>query len=297
MGSHEELEKIAKSLESSGDYRVLRRLSSDLGLILPECPLPHIGIILDTETTGLDAEIDELVELGMVKFRFSSDGQIGPIVDRFQAFQEPQAPLSDAIARLTGLSAAELSGQAIDPNAVSSFVEGAALVIAHNAAFDRPFSERLSACFTSLPWACSATEIDWKAEGISGYRLEYLLGQFGYFYDAHRAIADCEALLFILSQALPVSRGTGFGALLDAARRPTARIFAEGAPFDARHALKRSGYRWNDGQNGYPRAWWRDIDPERVDDELAFLASHDAHAGASIFRMSARDRFRATARA
>src|SRR5690606_25095582 len=102
-------------------YRVLRRLSSDLGLIIPECPLPHIAIILDTETTGLDAEIDELVELGMVKFRFSSDGQIGPIVDRFQAFQEPQAPLSEEVARLTGLSADELCGQAIDPNAVSAF--------------------------------------------------------------------------------------------------------------------------------------------------------------------------------
>lgn len=296
MPQRDKLEDMAKSLENSGDYRVLRRLPSHVSSGHTEGPLPHIGIVLDTETTGLDHELDQVIELGMVKFHFASDGCIGPIVDRFQAFQEPESPLSDEIARLTGLTAGDLCGQAIDPDAVAEFVREAALVIAHNAAFDRPFAERLSASFAKVPWACSATDINWKAEGVSSYRLENLLGHFGYFHDAHRAIADCEALLFILSQPLPVSEGTGFAALLRAARRPAARIFAEGAPFDARHALKRRGYRWNDGQNGYPRAWWRDVDPDAVDDELKFLASHETHPEALVLRMSARDRFRSLVR-
>lgn len=296
MAQRDKLEDMAKSLENSGDYRVLRRLPSQVSSGHTEGSLPHIGIVLDTETTGLDHELDQVIELGMVKFHFASDGRIGPIVDRFQAFQEPESPLSDEIARLTGLTEENLCGQAIDPDAVAEFVRDAALVIAHNAAFDRPFSERLSVSFANLPWACSATDINWKAEGVSSYRLENLLGHFGYFHDAHRAISDCEALLFILSQPLPVSEGTGFAALLRAARRPAARIFAEGAPFDARHSLKRRGYRWNDGQNGYPRAWWRDVDPDAVDDELAFLASHETHPEALVLRMSARDRFRSMVR-
>jgi DNA polymerase III subunit epsilon len=296
VAQHDKLEDMAKLLENSGDYRVLRRLPSHIGSGHTEGPLPHIGIVLDTETTGLDHELDQVIELGMVKFHFASDGRIGPIVDRFQAFQEPESPLSDEIARLTGLTAGDLYGQAIDPDAVAEFVREAALVIAHNAAFDRPFSERLSATFANLPWACSATDINWKTEGVSSYRLENLLGYFGYFHDAHRAIADCEALLFILSQPLPVAEGTGFAALLRAARHPAARIFAEGAPFDARHALKRRGYQWNDGQNGYPRAWWRDVDPDAIDDELAFLASHETHPEALVMRMSARDRFRSQVR-
>jgi DNA polymerase-3 subunit epsilon len=292
----DKLEDMAKLLENSGDYRVLRRLSSHVSSGRTQGPLPHIGIVLDTETTGLDRELDQVIELGMVKFQFASDGRLGPIVDRFQAFQEPESPLSDEIARLTGLGEGDLRGQAIDPDAVTEFVREATLVIAHNAAFDRPFSERLSASFANLPWACSATDINWKAEGISSYRLENLLGHFGYFHDAHRAIADCEALLFVLSQPLPVSESTGFAALLRAARRPAARIFAEGAPFDARHVLKRRGYRWNDGQNGYPRAWWRDVDPDAVDDELAFLASQETHPNALVLRISARDRFRSMVR-
>lgn len=296
MTQRDKLEDMAKSLENSGDYRVLRRLPSHVSSGHSEGSHPHIGIVLDTETTGLDHELDQVIELGMVKFHFASDGRIGPIVDRFQAFQEPESPLGDEIARLTGLKAGDLCGQAIDPDAVTEFVKEAALVIAHNAAFDRPFSERLSPSFASLPWACSATDINWKAEAVSSYRLENLLAHFGYFHDAHRAIADCEALLFILSQPLPVSEGTGFAALLRAARRPIAKIFAEGAPFDARHALKRRGYRWNDGQNGYPRAWWRDVAPDAVDDELAFLASHETHPEALVLYMSARDRFRSKVR-
>lgn len=290
------LEDMAELLEKSGDYRVLRRLPSHNSSGHAEGPFPYIGIVLDTETTGLDHELDQVIELGMVKFHFSSDGRIGPIVDRFQAFQEPKSPLSDEIARLTGLTAVDLCGRAIDPDAVAEFVKGAALVIAHNAAFDRPFSERVSAIFANLPWTCSATEIKWKEEGASSFRLENLLGYFGYFHDAHRAIADCEALLFILSQPLPVTEGIGFGALLRAARRPAARIFAEGAPFDARHALKRRGYRWNNGQNAYPRAWWRDVDPDAVDDELEFLASYETQPEPLVLRMSARERFRSMMR-
>ena len=296
MAQSDKLEDMAKALENSGDYRVLRRIPSHVSSDHTESTLPYIGIVLDTETTGLDQELDQVIELGMLKFHFASDGQIGPIVDRFQAFQEPESPLSEEIAQLTGLTAGDLCGQAIDPNAIADFVREAALVIAHNAAFDRPFSERLSASFANLPWACSATDINWKSEGVSSYRLENLLGYFGYFHDAHRAISDCEALLFMLSQPLPVSEGTGFAALLRAARRPAARIFAEGAPFEARHALKRRGYRWNDGQNGYPRAWWRDVYPDAVDDELAFLASQESDLEAVVLRMSARDRFRSMVR-
>lgn len=50
-----------------------------------------VGILLDTETTGLDHAEDEIIELGMVKFDCSSDGRIVGVRDTFSAFTSPAA--------------------------------------------------------------------------------------------------------------------------------------------------------------------------------------------------------------
>jgi DNA polymerase III subunit epsilon len=52
-----------------------------------------VGILLDTETTGLDHRKDELIELGMVKFDYSADGRIVGVRDTFTAFNEPLSPI------------------------------------------------------------------------------------------------------------------------------------------------------------------------------------------------------------
>jgi DNA polymerase-3 subunit epsilon len=49
------------------------------------------------------------------------------------------------------------------------------------------------------------------------------------------------------------------------------RTWAEGSPFDMKDVLKVRGYRWNDGTDGRPKAWWMKIDEEAFEAELAFL--------------------------
>jgi DNA polymerase-3 subunit epsilon len=67
----------------------------------------------------------------------------------------------------------------IDGAALESFVAGANIVIAHNAAFDRKFAERFWPLFEHRNWACSATGIDWQKHGFGGVKLPYLLTQSG----------------------------------------------------------------------------------------------------------------------
>ncbi len=288
-----DLQTALELVEADSQFRVLRRL--------PFPPVPPgghlaeslVGVIVDVETTGLDQDIHEVIELGMIAFEFDRDGQIGSHFRVFRGFNEPSRPIPSEITRLTGIKDEDVRSQHIEQGEVDAFMAGAALVIAHNAAFDRPFAEALSPQFSSMPWACTATEIDWAAEGVAGGRLEYIAMAFGCFYEAHRAVDDCNAVANILTFRLPRSNRSTLSALLDAARRSEIRIFAVGAPYDLRIPLKRAGYRWNDGTNGYPRAWWKDVDGDDVAEETTFLRGFGSDlVDPSMFRMDARTRFR-----
>jgi DNA polymerase-3 subunit epsilon len=166
---------MAEALVKSGEYRVLRRL---VPREISERPVDHIcrtGMILDVETTGLDQQKDEIIELGMVKFDYSPHGRIAGLRDVFTAFNEPSRPIPADVTTLTGITTEMVAGQRIDDAAVSAFVEDTVIVIAHNAGFDRKFAERYWPVFERKAWGCSATEVAWRQHGFEGSRLAYLL--------------------------------------------------------------------------------------------------------------------------
>ena len=52
--------------------------------------------------------------------------------------------------------------------------------------------------------------------------------------------------------------------LLSTARQTTVIVRAIGAPFEAKDELKRRGYRWDGGDKGHPRYWWREVSNQEV---------------------------------
>lgn len=288
-------ETAARMLEATGDYRVLRRLQPR-PIAISRAPRQgeKIAVIVDTETTGLDHTRDEVIELGMVAFLYDEDGQIGDVTGTFNGLREPSVPISPEITRLTGITPDMVAGQALDLAAVERFIEAADLIIAHNARFDRPFCERLSKGFQVKAWACSHSEIAWSGFGFEGSKLGYLLTQCGWFHQGHRAVEDCHALLEVLASPLPSDAGLPFGHLLASARKALVRIWAEGSPFDMKDVLKARGYRWNDGSDGRPKAWWVEVDEEAGETELTFLRREVYRREVEPFcqRITAFERFR-----
>ena len=60
--------------------------------------------------------------------------------------------------------------------------------------------------------------------------------------------------------------------LLTTARQTSVLVRAIGAPFDAKDELKIRGYRWDGGDKGHTKHWWREINSQELAEEKAFLA-------------------------
>lgn len=288
-----DLESVAAMLEASGDYRVLRRLTPRPSKNATLAESVRHGLFVDIETTGLDVRRDEIIELAMVPFTYSTVGELYSVGDAFEQLRQPSKPISPEITALTGITDAMVEGRSIDPNEVATFAAPAGLVIAHNAAFDRRFLERFSEVFITKPWACSMSEIDWVGEGYEGTKLAYLAAGAGFFYERHRATHDCLAAIELLARRHPSSGRTGLQQLLERARQPSWRIWAENSPFDFKDVLKTRGYRWNGEGGGGPRAWYIDVPAEQKDAELNFLKVevYQGEVDLLVRRIDAYDRF------
>jgi len=263
-------ERMAAELEATGRYRVLRKLAPPKASSVTE-PGARLGIFIDLETTGLDPARHEIIEIGMVPFFYTVDGRICGFGEPFGQLRQPSTPIPSEVTALTGIDDAMVAGKTIDLAQVSQFVAPAALIIAHNASFDRRFAERFCDVFTTKAWACSMSEIDWQAEGFESSKLAYLALAQGFFYDHHRAVHDCAAAIELLSRSLPRSGLTGLQRLLASARSEAWRIWAENSPFELKDILKARGYRWNGDENGKPRSWWIDVLENQKEPEIEFL--------------------------
>ena len=261
---HADLTAAAEMLRASSDYRVLHRLPRPYDDLPDELPDGARRVaIVDVETTGLDPQVDKIIELAVMHVALAADGTVLGHSRPVSWREDPGEPLSPEITKLTGLTGEDVAGQRIDDRGVMAILSRCDIVVAHNAAFDIKFVDKRLPQTVSLPWACSLAEIDWSGLGYPCRKLEHLLLEHGAFYDAHRAEGDVWAL-FQLLQSKVRTRGddaptaateTYFGALLRSSDAGCVRIRAHGLPFDDKNWVKARGYKWD----AMKRVWWRDV--------------------------------------
>ena len=284
---------MAAALVASGRYRILRKLEPRRVIQSYDGSPTRNGLFVDVETTGLDPVTCEIIELAMAPFTYGLDGRIFEVGEPFSRLRQPSGPIPAEITAVTGIDDALVAGQQIDPAEVAAFAAPAHLVIAHHAHFDRRFLERYCDTFSTKAWACSMSQIDWLAEGHEGVKLAYLAMGAGFFYERHRATQDCLAAIELLASPLPKTGRLALAQLLERARTPTWRIWAENSPFDLKDVLKARGYRWNGDGNGAPRAWYIDVADDQKDAELVFLRAEIYRGEIELLtrRIDAHDRF------
>ena len=100
-----------------------------------DMPLTDSYVAFDLETTGLNSQTDEIIEIGAVLM------QDGKEIDRFQTFVDPHRKLERITTELTGITNAMLKGAPSIEEVLPKFLEfvGDRVLVAHNADFDTGF--------------------------------------------------------------------------------------------------------------------------------------------------------------
>lgn len=243
-------------VQASKEHQVLKRLP-ELP-ILPVAENTHYGMYLDIESTGLDTNVDEIIEFGAIIFAFTKDGLSISPVKNLHWYNEPRKPITAEITKITGITPEMVAGKTLDVSTIEAALDSVDIVIAHNAAFDRPMCERVSKKFVDKYWGCSMSQVEW---GTATRKLEYLLYTMGYFYKAHNALTDCQAGLFAIAHEGRLAQ------ILEASRKPSYHVWAIDAPFEVKDDLKKRGYFWSAEQ----KSWHKNIPADAADDEETWL--------------------------
>jgi DNA polymerase-3 subunit epsilon len=226
------------------------------------------GVGLDLETTGLDHATDQIIELAIRPFRYRSDtGEIVAIEEGYNGLQDPGAPLSETVKKVTGLTDDDLRGKSLDLVRIERILQQADVVIAHNARFDRPFVDRLLPLSKTKLWACSWRQVGWEEKGYPVHRLEILSLYHGFFVDAHRAMNDVNAMLNLLNSPDDQTGRPYLKDLLDECIRPQVLVYANGSPFETKDILRNKGYRWNADR----KSWFRTVYENDLAAEIDWL--------------------------
>ena len=159
-------------------------------------------VVLDFETTGLNPNMDEIIEIGAVRLEHGRE------VGEFSQLIDPGRAIPEKVVELTGINAAMLAGQPtlaeVFPK-FAKFLEGAVLV-AHNASFDMAFLRR---AFQRFGRELDAPILDTLALARNAYKelRNHKLGTVCKHLDvslknAHRAVHDARATGLVLLKTL-----------------------------------------------------------------------------------------------
>ncbi|MDK7093825.1 exonuclease domain-containing protein [Gardnerella swidsinskii] len=145
--------------------------------------------VLDTETTGLSAYYDEIIEIGILRVRNNE------IVDRYDQLIKPNFDIDGFITALTGITNDMLEGMpsiADVKTAVLSFI-GDDIILGHNTSFDMRFLNEGFKTQLSNQYMDTMQFARKLYPELKHYSLSDLTDYLGLHNNEHRALADCIA--------------------------------------------------------------------------------------------------------
>ena len=156
-------------------------------------------LVFDLETTGLDNQRDEIIEIGAVKIK---DGKI---IDRYSSIVCPEQSIPLKITELTGISQEMVNDAPCITDIIDEFLDfaGDAVLTAHNVSFDygfmRSILKRTGRPYPDNPVLDTLSLSRALYPGLKNHKLNTLCEKFGInLKNHHRSLDDAEATAELL---------------------------------------------------------------------------------------------------
>lgn len=241
-------------------------------------------LLLDFEATGLNTDTDRILEVGAMVV--PSDFRNAPLAMLSEMVWESGYPaLTDEVAKITGITEAELLTKGIPPVNALRLVNSMAhpykieAVIAFNAKYDkglylaeltREGAPDHAVYLSTVPWLCAKQDVESNNQ-FKSKRLAHLALEYGVAVDPkklHRAINDVE-----LMREMLFASGAKFEDMLAYAQIPWIVVRAQ-VSYDDKDKAKAAGYWWekvyvDTGELTFPKKWVKKIKKTDLEKEGA----------------------------
>lgn len=231
--------------------------------------VPDRVLIIDTETTGLDASTGQVIEIGAIEYSVKHQSSIRQFSTLLPAESNPAEHINRIKPKILMEITAEQAAEGI--SVITQMARRAELIVAHNAEFDKkwfgPSNKGQSLIPTllnfrgePLSWVCTCSDFEWPRQIRSGQSLLELavahdIGVFG----THRALTDCQLISALFD------RMENLQAMFEKALRPKPLVKAL-VTYEKREQAKQAGFKWSPER----RRWERRMAVEDIK-QLPFL--------------------------
>ena len=210
-------------------------------------------LILDTETTGLDENKDEIIEIGCILFNVHSKSVLSQISFLLPVVSNKAEHINGISAEISNIEQPWEEGL----NFFLKLVECSDFIVAHNVEFDKKWFGKGRLPKLDKKWICSLEDINWSFQknlkqrpSVSDLALSFSIP----VWKLHRALSDC----FYISEVF--KKCENLEELLIKATEPKF-LYKALVNYEDRSLAKKAGFQWNNPAKG---VWARKLTVEEA---------------------------------
>jgi DNA polymerase-3 subunit epsilon/DNA polymerase-3 subunit alpha (Gram-positive type) len=163
--------------------------------------IPENYVVFDLETTGLEAQHEEIIEIAAIKFEYDIP------IEYFHTYVKPTKKIREKITNLTGITNEDVANAPSIDYVLPNFLEfiGRYTLVAHNAKFDMSFilDNMFDLGYKKLGnKALDTLSLARKyIKDVPNYKLETLKEELCFFdLSSHDALSDAKMTFFVLKE-------------------------------------------------------------------------------------------------